>query len=142
MATTYRTYFVSMTLFWLAFGLGTTFYPQMMQLFMTPEGVAATTPFSNHVWLHDGLDILSVCLLLFALSRLPATRTTLRLAATVGLLPVLGIVSGVLQTPYWQPLFLVPGAGCLAFAVWGFMLSRSAPMPTAGESMRAGVAGG
>jgi len=54
---------------WLAFGLGTTFYPQMMQLFMSPEGIAASTPFSDHVWLHDGLDIISVCVLLFALSR-------------------------------------------------------------------------
>jgi hypothetical protein len=118
-----------MALFWLAFGLGTAFYPQMMQLFMTPEGVAATTSFSNHVWLHDGLDIISVCILLFALSRLPATPTSLRLSAFVGLLPVLGIANGVLMTPYWSPLFVVPGLGCFAFAVWGFALSRRASMP-------------
>ena len=115
-----------MALFWLAFGLGTAFYPAMMQLFMTPAGVEASTPFSDHVWLHDGLDIISVCLLLFALSFLPATRTTLRLAALVGLLPVFGIINGVLRTPYWTPFFFVPGAGCLAFAVWGWVLSSRA----------------
>ena len=118
-----------MALFWLAFGLGTAFYPRMMQLFMTPEGVAASTAFSDHVWLHDGLDIISVCLLLFALSRLPATPTTLRLAATVGLVPALGIVNGVLMTPYWSPLFIIPGLGCLAFAIWGFALARRASAP-------------
>ena len=115
-----------MALFWLAFGLGTAFYPRMMQLFMTPEGVAASTAFSDHVWLHDGLDIISVCLLLFALSRLPATPTSLRLSALVGLLPALGIANGVLMTPYWSPLFVVPGLGCFAFAIWGFALSKRA----------------
>ena len=121
-----RTFLVSMSLFWLVFGLGTTFYPQMMQLFMSPEGIAASTPFSDHVWLHDGLDILSVSVLLFALSRLPATPTSLRLAAIVGLFPSAGIVYTLLTTPYWRPVFLVPGLGCFAFALWGFALSRRA----------------
>ena len=127
MPSNHRTFFASMALFWLFFGLGTTFYPRMMQLFMTPEGIAASTAFSDHVWLHDGLDILSVSLLLLALSRLPTTRTALRLAAIVGLLPTIGIMNSVLATPYWQPLFLVPGLGCFAFAVWGFALSQQAP---------------
>ena len=118
-----------MALFWLVFGLGTTFYPRMMQLFMTPEGVAASTPFSDHVWLHDGLDIISVCLLLFALSRLPVTRTTLRIAAIVGLLPALGIANGIVATPYWEPLFIVPGVACLVFAIWGFVLSQRVTTP-------------
>jgi hypothetical protein len=118
-----------MALFWLVFGLGTTFYPRMMQLFMTPEGVAASTPFSDHVWLHDGLDIVSVCILLFALSRLSVTPTTLRLAAIVGVLPALGIINGVVMTPYWHPLFIVPGLGCFTFAIWGFVLSRRATIP-------------
>ena len=112
-----------MAVFWLVFGLGTAFYPKMMQLFMTPEGVASSTSFSDHAWLHDGLDIISVCLLLFALSRLPTTVTTLRLAAVVGLLPALGIINGVLMTPYWRPVFVVPGLGCLIFAIWGFAIS-------------------
>ena len=129
MTSSHRTYLTSMALFWLVFGLGTTFYPRMMQLFMTPEGVAASTPFSDHVWLHDGLDIISVCILLFALSRLPVTPTTLRLTAIVGALPALGIINGIVMTPYWQPLFIVPGLGCLAFAIWGFVLSRRATIP-------------
>jgi hypothetical protein len=37
MASSHRTFLVSMTLFWLAFGLGTTFYPQMMQLVASPS---------------------------------------------------------------------------------------------------------
>ena len=131
MTSAHRTYLTSMALFWLAFGLGTAFYPRMMQLFMTSEGVAASTAFSDHVWLHDGLDIISVCLLLFALSRLPATPTSLRLAAVVGLLPALGIANGVLMTPYWSPLFFVPVLGCFAFAIWGFALSRRASMSMA-----------
>jgi hypothetical protein len=131
MTSAHRVYLTSMALFWLAFGLGTAFYPQMMQLFMTPAGVAATTAFSDHVWLHDGLDIISVCILLFALSRLPATPTSLRLSALVGLLPVLGIANGVLMTPYWSPLFVVPALGCFAFAVWGFVLSRRASLTLA-----------
>ena len=130
MTPVHRRYLSSMALFWLAFGLGTAFYPRMMQLFMTPEGVAASTSFSDHVWLHDGLDIISVCILLFALSRVPATPTSLRLAAIVGLLPMLGIANGVLMTPYWSPLFVVPGLGCLVFAIWGFALARRASTPT------------
>ena len=130
MTPTYRRYFVSMALFWLVFGLGTAFYPKMMQLFMTPDGVAASTAFANHVWLHDGLDIISVSLLLLALSRVPATKTALRLAAVVGLMPTLGIANALLTTSFWQPIFVVPGLGCLAFAVWGFVLSRTAPSTT------------
>ena len=129
MTPAHRTYLRAMGLFWLAFGLGTALYPQMMQLFMTPDGVAASTPFSDHVWLHDGLDIISVCVLLFALSRLPATPTSLRLTATVALLPALGIANGVLMTPYWSPLFVVPGLGCLAFAIWGYVLASRASIP-------------
>jgi len=122
-----RKFFVSMALFWLGFGLGTTFYPRMMQMFMTPEGIAASTPFSDQVWFHGGLDILSVCLLLLALSTVPATKTTLRLAATVGLLPVAAMVYTLVATPFWSPLFLIPAAGCLGFAVYGFMLAGRAP---------------
>ena len=117
-----RTYFVSMAIFWLIFGLGATFYPKMMQMFMTPEGIAASTAFSDQVWLHEGLDILSVSLLLFALSTTPPTPTTLRLAAVVGLMPTAAIVYTLVATPFWTPLFLVPGAGCAAFAVWGLSL--------------------
>src|SRR6187549_2970230 len=92
MTSTYRTFFRAMGLYWLGFGLGTTFYPRMMQMFMTPEGIAASTPFSDQVWLHGGLDILSVCVLLLALSTAPATRTTLRAAGVVGLLPVVAMI--------------------------------------------------
>src|SRR6187549_2347948 len=115
MTSTYRTFFRAMGLYWLGFGLGTTFYPAMMQMFMTPEGIAASTPFSDQVWLHEGLDILSVSLLLLALSKVPATKTTLRLAATVGLMPTAAIVYTLFTTPFWTHLFLVPALGCFAF---------------------------
>lgn len=121
-----RTFFKSMSLYWLLFGLGTTFYPKMLQMFMTPEGVAASTAFSDHVWLHDGLDILSVAALVFGLSTLPATRTTLRLAGAVAMLPPVAMVYGMATTPYWSPLFAIPGAGCLAFGLWGFALAGRA----------------
>src|SRR6187401_2646663 len=99
MRSPYRTFLLSMAAFWLVFGLGTAFYPRMMQLFMTPEGIAASTSFSDHVWLHDGLDIISVCVLLFALASVPATRNALRLAATVALLPTASIIYALTSTP-------------------------------------------
>ncbi len=116
-----------MAIFWLLFGLGTTFYPRMMHLFMTPAGVSASTPFSDQVWFHEGLDILSVCLLLIALSTVSATKTTLRLAETVGLLPTAAIIYTLIATPFWTPLFLVPALGCFAFAAYGFWLAGRAP---------------
>jgi hypothetical protein len=128
MESSHRRYFTAMAIFWLAFGLGTTFYPRMMQLFMTPAGISASTAFSDQVWFHEGLDILSVCLLLVALSTVQTTKTTLRLAATVGLMPTAAIVYTLVATPFWTPLFLVPGLGCLGFAVYGFMLARRVPI--------------
>lgn len=121
-----RTYFRAMAAYWLGFGLITTFFPRLMQLFMTPKGVAASTPFSDQVWLHGGLDILSVSILLFTFSLVPTSKTTLRAAAIVGLLPTGAIVYTIVATPFWSPLFLVPGIGTLAFAVWGFVLARQA----------------
>lgn len=115
-----------MGLFWMVFGLGTTLYPRMMDMFMSPAGLSASTAFADNVWLHDGLDILSVTVLLLALASVPATKRTLRSAAIVGLLPPAAIVYSLLTTPYLTPLILVPGAGCLAFAVWGFALSSRA----------------
>jgi hypothetical protein len=123
MTSTYRTFFVAMALYWLGFGLGTTFYPRMMQMFMTPEGIAASTAFSDQVWLHGGLDILSISVLLLALSTVPATRTTLRAAGLVGMLPVVAMIYTLAATPFWAPLFLVPAAGCFAFGVYGFVLA-------------------
>lgn len=120
-----RTYFRLLAVFWLVFGLITTFYPRLMHLFMTQRGVDATTAFSNHVWMHDGLDILAVSVLLFVFSTLPATQSTLVGAATVSLLPAIAIVFSLVATPYWSPLFLVPAVAALAFAVWGFTLVHS-----------------
>lgn len=124
MRSPYRTFLLSMGCFWLIFGLGGVLYPKMLQMFMTPDGVAASTAFSDHVWLHDGLDIISVCLLLFALTHVPPNRIALQAAALVAVLPSVGMIYGLLGTPFWSPLFLVPGAACLAFGVYGFALSR------------------
>ena len=118
-----RTYFRAMALFYLVFGLITTFYPRLMQMFMTREGIEASTPFSDQVWLHGGLDILSICILLFALSAMPVTKTSLQAAALVALMPSAAILYTFLATPFWNPLFLVPAAAALAFAVYGFVLA-------------------
>ena len=131
MAPSHRRFFTAMAIFWLGFGLGTTFYPRMMQLFMTPAGIAASTAFSDQVWLHGGLDILSVCLLLVALSTVSATKTTLRLVAAVGLLPTAAIVYTLVATPFWTPLFLVPALGCFGFAAYGFWLAHRVPAAAA-----------
>jgi hypothetical protein len=126
-----RVYFRALAAFYLVFGLITTFYPRLMQLFMTEDGIQASSPFSDQVWRHGGFDILSVALLLFVLSFLPVTALTLRAAAVVALMPTAVILYTFLTTPFWGPLFLVPGAASLAFAVYGFILARSSSRQTA-----------
>lgn len=118
-----RTYFLAMGAYWLVFGLITTFYVPLMDLFQTVEGVAAKTPFSNHVWFHGGLDILSLCVLLFALSTRPPSRTMLRAAAVAALGPTIAIAWSLIATEWWNPLFIVAGLGCFSFSVWGFLLA-------------------
>jgi hypothetical protein len=95
----------------------------MMNMFQTETGINAVTIYSNHIWLHDGIDILCITVLLFALSRETASRNMVRAAAIVALLVTLAISYGLLSTSYWNMLFLIPGLCCLAFAVWGFMLA-------------------
>jgi nitrate reductase NapE component len=102
-----------------------------MDLFQTSEGLAANTAFSNHVWFHGGLDILSLCVLLLALSTQPPSRTMLRAAAVAALGPTIAIAWSLVATSWWNPLFAVAGLGCFGFAVWGLLLSnrvsKSAP---------------
>jgi hypothetical protein len=112
-----------MAAFWLPFGLITTFKPDLMDLFQTAEGVAAKTAYSNHVWMHGGLDILSVCVLVFAVSRLSPTAATLRLVGIAALMPVLAIAYSLMATPYWNSLFIVAGVGCLSFSVGAFVVA-------------------
>ena len=118
-----RQLLVGMSAYWLVFGLITTFYPALMDLFQTAEGVGAKTAFSDHVWMHGGLDILSVSVLTFGISRLPLTSAILRVVALAALLPVLAIGWSLVATPYWNPLFIVAGAGCLAFSVGAFVFA-------------------
>lgn len=125
----HKQYFLAMMIFWLGFGLTCTFAPGLMDLFMTTEGVAVGTPYSDHVWMHGGLDILSVCVLLFALSKLPPSATSLRAAGVVGFLPAAAIVVSVATTPWWSPLFLGAALGCAAFGVLGFVLASKVHAP-------------
>jgi len=118
-----RVYFIAMAAFWLIFGLVTAFYPALMDMFQTETGISAVTEYSNHIWRHDGFDILSISVLLFALSREHASRNLLTAAATVALLVTMAIIYSLVTTPYWSIFFLVPGLSCLAFAVWGFVLA-------------------
>jgi len=118
-----KIYFSAMAAFWLIFGLITTFYPALMNMFQTETGINAVTNYSDHIWRHDGFDIIAISVLLFALSRETVSRNMLRAAAIVALLVTIAILSSILSTPYWNMLFLVPGLSCLAFAVWGFMLA-------------------
>lgn len=118
-----KVYFLAMAAFWFIFGLITTFYPALMNLFQTEAGISAITDYSIHVWFHDGLDIISISVLLFALSRETVSRFTIQAAAVVALLVAFGIANSLLTTPYWNMMFLVPGVSCLAFSIWGFMLA-------------------
>lgn len=118
-----RIYLICMCLYWLVFGLITTFSPSLMDMFQTEEGINAKTAFSNHVWTHDGLDIIAFCIILFALSRETVSRNILRAVALAALMPTIGIFYSLITTPYWNPLFIGSGLGCFAFVVWGFVLA-------------------
>ena len=120
---TAKVYLTAMAAFWFIFGLITTFYPALMNLFQTETGISAVTVYSNHIWLHDGIDILAITVLLFALSRENTSRSMVRASAIVALLVTIAITYALLATPYWNILFLVPGLCCLAFAIWGFRLA-------------------
>ena len=123
-----KLYFIAMAAFWFIFGMITTFFPALMNMFQTETGINAVTIYSNHIWRHDGFDILSISVLLFALSRETASRNMLRASAVVALLVTIAIISSLLTTSYWNMLFLVPGLSCFAFAVWGFMLAAKTKM--------------
>ena len=112
-----------MSAFWFVFGLITTFYPALMNMFQTEAGIGAVTNYSDHIWRHDGFDIIAISVLLIALSRETVSRNIVRATATVAVLVTIAIVSSIFSTPYWNMLFFVPGIGCFAFAVWGFMLA-------------------
>ena len=120
-----QVYLQALAIFWLVFGLITTFYPRVMELFMTDRGRDAGSSFSRNLWLHDGLDILCVALLLLVLSTMPATRKILLAAATVSLAPVVAISYSLVATDFWSASFLIPAAAAAGFAVYGFLLART-----------------
>jgi hypothetical protein len=119
-----RLFLRSMSVYWLGFGLITTLAPQLMDLFQTAAGVAAKTRFSDHVWFHGGLDIVAFCVVLFGLSRESVSPALLRSVAVAAVMPAFAIFYSNATTPYWSPLFLAPGLGCLAFAAWGVVLAE------------------
>lgn len=123
-----------MASYWMVFGLITAFYPRLMGLFQTADGVSAGTEFSDHVWFHGGLDILAFCIILFALAREAPSPKVVGAVGVAALMPTLAIGYSIAATPYWSPLFIVAGVGCLAFAVWGLKLSAS----SRSEAERAG----
>ena len=118
-----RTYLVSMAAYWFVFGLITTFYPKLMDLFQTEEGINAKSVFSDHVWFHGGLDIIALCIVLLALSREAVSKNMLKAAALAALMPTIAIGYSLVSTLYWNPMFIVAGVGCLAFVIWGLMLA-------------------
>ena len=118
-----KVYFIAMAAFWFIFGVITIFCPALMNMFQTETGISSVTTYSDHIWRHDGFDIIAISVLLFALSRETVSRNILIAAASVALLVTIAIISSLLTTPYWNMLFLVPGVSCLAFVVWGFLLA-------------------
>jgi hypothetical protein len=118
-----KNYFLAMAAYWIVFGLITIFYPALMDLFQTEAGINAKTAFSNHVWMHGGFDILSLCIVLLALSRETVSRNVVRATALAALMPTTAITWSLVGTSYWSPLFIVAGAGCFAFVAWGFWLA-------------------
>ena len=49
-----KIYFIAMAAFWFVFGMITTFYPALMNMFQTETGISAVTIYSDHIWRHDG----------------------------------------------------------------------------------------
>ena len=118
-----KVYFMAMCMYWLIFGLITIFYPQMMDMFHSADGITSNTRFSNHVWMHGGFDILALCIILFVLSGEQVSRRILIAAALAALMPTTAITYSLLATPFWNPLFVVADLGCFAFVIWGFALA-------------------
>ena len=118
-----KVYFIAMGVYWLVFGLITIFYPKMMDMFQTENGVNSKTIFSDHVWLHGGFDIVALCVILFALSRQSVNRNILRATAIAALMPTIAISYSLISTSFWNPLFIVAGLGCFAFVIWGLVLA-------------------
>ena len=85
-----------MGMYWLGFGLITTFYPPLMDLFQTETGIAAKSDFSNHVWMHGGLDIIAFCVLLFGLSRSAVSASLIKAVAVAALMPTIAIFYSLL----------------------------------------------
>ena len=74
--------------------------------------------------MHGGFDILSVSILVFALSQASISRLMLRAVGVAAFMPAIAIGYSLVGTPYWNPLFIVAGIGCLAFAVAGFIFAN------------------
>jgi len=117
-------YLKAMAVYWLIFGLITIFVPSIMNMFQSAEAISAKTTFSDHVWMHGGFDILSVSVLVFALSQASISRFMLQAVGVAALMPAIAIGYSLIFTPYWNPLFAVAGIGCLAFAVGGFLFAN------------------
>lgn len=119
-----KIYLRSMAAFWLVFGLITTFYPTLMNLFLSEKGINQSTAFSNHVWFHGGLDILALVVVLFTLSTENISRKVLKGISIAALGPTIAIVYSLLFTTYWSNLFILSGLGTFSFFVWGMLLSN------------------
>ena len=133
-------YLKAMAVYWLVFGLITIFSPSVMNLFQSAEGIAAHSALSDHVWMHGGFDILSVSVLVFALSQASISPLMLRAVGVAAFMPAIAIGFSLAATPYWNPLFIVAGVGCLAFAVCGFLFANRSSQSSHFEATAASLA--
>mgnify|MGYP001031648223 CR=1 FL=1 len=117
-----KKYFIAYAIYWGGFGLVTTFYPALMDLFLSDDGIKASTDFSNHVWMHGGIDILALVIVLLALSREKLSKNTIIATAFAALLPTIAILYSLLFTSYLSILFIGSGLGTLLFFVWGLTI--------------------
>ena len=118
-----KIYFIVMGVYWLFFALITILYPKFMDIFQTQAGINAKTQFSDHVFLHDGFDIIALCIILFALSGERVSRRILWGATFAALMPAIVIFYSLITTSYWNPLFIGAGLGCFVFVAWGYVLA-------------------
>lgn len=123
-----RNFLYAMCIFWLFFAIAATFLPVILGLFQTDIGLSARTDYSDHVWMHGGLDIFSVAAIAFFLARGDViTANMLRGMAVAAAMPTIAIIVSLTTTQYWAPYFGLAGIGTFTFVVWGFVIARQYP---------------
>jgi len=120
-----KIYLRTMAVFWMMVGLSGILNPASMDSFHSEIGLEESSSFSDHVWFHGGLDILSWAIILFAISFEKISRRMTYIIAISALGPTFASVYSVLFTPFWTNMFFISGLMAFLFFVWGIVIANS-----------------